>query len=404
MKQPNPKSLSTKATLLAASTFNVVAPAIIVSALPAIEKYFAEVPNAPLLARFVLTLPSLFIVIGSPIAGIIVDRWGRKFLLIASTALFALAGSSGFFLDSLPAILCGRSLLGLAIAGTAVSSTTLIGDYYTGATRAHFMGLQGGAMALAGVLFLMIGGYLTDLNWRLPFLSHLLALLLLPMMVMFISESCRSKSEFLEPNEQKTELGNLAPTPVRLLAFVYGTAFLSQIAFFVIAVQLPFHLKQLLNSSALEIAFSLALLNIVRIFVSIAYGKIKQRLAFISILSLIFALMGIGYGIIGFAGNYSLILLGSAITGMAVALVLPNFNLWVSAEVPDAIRGRALGWLTTLLSLGQFLSPICSQPLSQQVGLAMTFSGIGGLLGLLALTLVGMRQQVMAFIADKNFS
>jgi len=37
-------------------------------------------------------------VIGSPIAGLIVDRFGRKRLLLIATLLYGLAGSSGLFL------------------------------------------------------------------------------------------------------------------------------------------------------------------------------------------------------------------------------------------------------------------------------------------------------------------
>jgi hypothetical protein len=51
-----------------------------------------------------------------------------------------------------------------------VTATALIADYYVGAARGQFLGLQAAFMALGGVVFLTFGGFLADVNWRLPFL------------------------------------------------------------------------------------------------------------------------------------------------------------------------------------------------------------------------------------------
>ncbi|MBW4495614.1 MAG: MFS transporter [Oscillatoria princeps RMCB-10] len=397
MKQPNPNSLSTKATLLLASTLTVMSGATIAPSLPAMQEHFAGAGNVALWVRLVLTVPALFIVIGSPIAGLIADRLGRKPLLAVSAALYGIAGGSGLVLDSLPAILCGRALLGLAVAGVMVSATTLIADYYTGPARASFMGLQAAFMGLGGVLFLTTGGYLADLNWRLPFLIYLFSWLLLPMIVLFIFEGSRHNPDPSVLAEQKT---SSAPAPVGLMVLVYGTAMLAQIIFYLVPVQLPFYLKSLTNAGAAESGLAIAFLNFFSGFASIAYGKIKQRLAFIRILNLSLGLYGIGYCIIGFAGSYGWIVAGLAIAGLGLGLLMPNLTVWLSGEVPVAIRGRALGGLTTFMFLGQFLSPVFSQPLSQQVGLPVTYSAAGGLLLLLALALLGMKQQVMAWVAS----
>lgn len=73
MTQRNPNSPLTKATLLSASALTVMAGATIAPSLPAMQDYFAEVGSVELLVKLVLTIPALFIVIGSPIAGLIVD-------------------------------------------------------------------------------------------------------------------------------------------------------------------------------------------------------------------------------------------------------------------------------------------------------------------------------------------
>lgn len=395
MKQPNPNSPLTKATLLLVSTLTVMAGATIAPSLPAMQEYFAEVGNAGFWVRLVLTVPALFIVIGSLIAGLIIDRLGRKPLLIAAVALYGFAGSSGFFLNSLPAILGGRALLGLAVAGIMVTATTLIADYYIGQTRAMFMGLQAAFMALGGVLFLTSGGYLADLNWRLPFLIYLFAWLLLPLIVLAIYEPRRSNPGSLLQSGTEHTLPHL---PIKLLVLIYGVALLTQIIFYLIPVQLPFYLKTLSSASATQSGLAIALLTLFGSFASLTYGRIKQRLGFISILTLTFGLMGVGYSIIGLAVSYGMALLGLGIAGLGLGLLMPNLTVWVSAEVPDTIRGRALGGLTTFFFLGQFLSPVFSQPISQQIGLGMTYRLAGGLLLALVLAFAGLRRQVAALV------
>lgn len=194
----NPNSWTTKLTLLLASSLTVMSGATVSPSLPAMKQQFessiADPDLRTTLVKLVITLPALFIVIGSPIAGIVVDKFGRKPLLLITAVLYGFAGSSGLFLESLPAILVGRAMLGLAVAGVMVSATTLIADYYSGPARAAFMGLQAGFMGLGGVVFLTIGGALAQQNWHYPFGIYLFAWLIVPLIVLFILEPTRGES------------------------------------------------------------------------------------------------------------------------------------------------------------------------------------------------------------------
>lgn len=394
MSQLNPNSLLTKATLLAVSSLTVMSGATIAPSLPAMQDHFASVANAELWVRLVLTVPALFVVIGSPIAGIIVDRLGRKPLLVLSAALYGLAGYSGFILNSLFAILAGRALLGLAVAGVMVSATTLIADYYIGQQRANFMGLQAAFMGLGGVVFLSAGGAMAEANWRYPFLIYLFAWVILPLILLSIYEPQRTPSHIRHTVNQENKNSE---TPRNLLILVYGITTLIQVIFYLIPVQLPFYLRNLMGATPAQSGQAIALCTLLSAFGSILYGKVKAKLDFVTILPLIFAFMGTGYTIIGLASNFGLVMLGLGISGVGLGLLMPNMTVWVSATVPDAMRGVALGGLSTALFLGQFLSPIITQPMSLRVGLAMTYALSGGLLLILAMILTLMKRQVKHF-------
>lgn len=74
-----------------------------------------------------------------------------------------------------------------------------------------------------------------------------------------------------------------------------------------------------------------------------------------------------------------------AIAGTGLGLIIPNINLCLVSVAPDAIRGRVLSGVTTSIFLGQFLSPLVSQPLSKIVGLGTTYAMGGGFMMLLML-------------------
>lgn len=387
MQTRDPNSFLVKATLLLVSTLTVMAGATIAPSLPAMRQHFSAVPNADYWVRLVLTVPALFIAIGAPIAGGFIDRFGRKGLLAASVFLYGLAGSSGFLLNSIDFILVGRVLLGLSVAGIMTTATTLIADYYLGAARAQFLGLQAAFMGFGGMVFLTLGGFLADINWRLPFLIYLLAWLIFPFILLVLPEPSRNRST------QSAEAVPSDPIPWMLLVMTYGIALVSQIVFYMIPVQLPFYLQQLVNANASQSGLAIALTTLATSISALSYQKLKARFTFTNIYTITFVLMGIGYLIISVAPSYALVLIGLAIGGLGVGLLMPNMNVCLTSATPVVLRGRILGGLTTSFFLGQFISPLISQPLSLQVGLGATYGLAGGLMLVMAIASVGVMLQ-----------
>jgi len=360
-------------------------------ALPAIQAAFADTPGAELLTRLVLTMPALFIVLGSLLAGTVIDRFGRKSLLVGSAVLYGLAGASGFVLDSLVTILIGRALLGLAVAGIMTTVTTLIADYFEGETRAQLLGLQGAFTSAGGVVFLIFGGFLADLSWRAPFLIYLVALALLPLMLITL----------YEPKQENAAEQGGTPTgvPFGLLALIYGAALVGQIVFYMIPVQLPYYLESLAGASGTQSGIAVATATLFGTVSSLLYGRVKTRLSYVQIMTLVFGLMGIGYGIIGFAGSYGVVLVGLAVTGLSLGLLIPNLNTWLTDVAPSTARGRAVGGLTTAIFLGQFLSPVLAQPIITAFSYGTAYVMAGAFVIVLAVLLFVARNPLQQLTA-----
>jgi len=369
-------SPATKATLLLASALTVLSSMTLSPDLPRIRAYFRNAPGAETLVPLMLTLHALFIVLGSPLAGFVVDRFGRKRLLIAAATLYGVAGSAGFVLDGLGPLLASRALLGLATAGTMTAATTLIADYYTGQTRAKFAGWQAAAMNFGGVAALAISGPLADRDWRLPFLIYLVGLALVPLIATTIVEPQRG-----EPVVSSSEVdGHRDHVPVRTLSLIYATMAACMLLFFFLVVRVPFHLAALVDATSTQIAVALAAANFCTGITALLYPRLREAIPDRApLIALGFAGLGVGLVIVGIAPTYSLVVVGMFLAGTVQGIFLPTLNLWTAAVTPVAARGRAVSGLTASIFIGQFVSPFVSGPLTGMTGIATAFLLAGGI-------------------------
>ncbi len=369
-------SFTIRAVLLTASSLTVMSGAIIAPALPAINQNFAEAPE--LLTKLILTMPAVSIALLAPVAGYLTDRFGRKRLLVISLIIYGIAGTSGFFIDTIEWLLISRAVLGVAVAGVMNAATTLIGDYFEGVERNKFKGIQASFMALGGVAYLNMGGMLADWSWRGPFLVYGLAFIILPFAL----------SAIFEPPFHEAKKSDLSlPLPNKgLLAFIYFIGFLGMTFFYMIPVQIPFLLSNLEISNSL-IGLAISVSTVTGAIASMNYARIKSYLSYQRIYSLSFGLMAVGYVVISFSSTYWLVMAGLAIGGLGTGLIMPNGNLWLMQSVSEQHRGQAIGGMTSAIFLGQFLSPILISPVVNIFEISNAFLIVGITILLVSLTL-----------------
>jgi MFS family permease len=307
--------------------------------------------------------------------------------------LYGLAGSSGLYLESVGAILAGRALLGVAVAGIMTSATTLIADYYDGPARSRFMGWQAAFMNFGGVVFLTAGGALAERGWRWPFAIYLSALLMVPLALSALSGP--KKIPGITETIKTGNNGKATADSSRLLIFIYAIVFSAMVVFYFIPLHIPYYLEKLANAGPTLSGMAIALATFCGAITSFSYGKIRSRLGYLPILGLIFGLMGTGYLTIALSSSYPVVLAGLAVSGLGMGLMFPNMNVWLTTEVSPSVRGRAIGGFTTAVFLGQFVSPFAGQPIVDQFGLVNLF-GIAGILMLnLALAFVIWKKQIL---------
>ncbi|WP_324277935.1 MFS transporter [Blastococcus brunescens] len=162
--------------LLLSSCLAVLGAVLLAPVLPRIQDAFAGTPGVEALAPIVLTAPALVIGLTAMIAGRIVDRVGRKRLLVASLVVYAVVGTAPLWLPSLQLIVASRVLLGLTEAAIMTCCTTLLADYFHGSQREKYFGLQVVFTTVAATIFFAVGGALGAADWRAPFWLYVVSL------------------------------------------------------------------------------------------------------------------------------------------------------------------------------------------------------------------------------------
>ncbi len=364
-----------KFTLLLTGSMTVLAAAGITAAMPEIQDHFSYNTNASFYSKLLLTIPAMFIAVLAPFAGQIINRFGRKKPLIISLIIYALAGTSGLYLNDIVSLLLSRALLGVGVAGIMTVNTTLIGDYFQGKARSNFMGWQGAFMAFGGVIFVSVGGVLADISWRMPFLVYSFSIVILVLSFFYIYEPdvLHTKTSIIK---------RLAKKQSRKIGLVYLTSFFGMLFFYMIPTQIPFLLSESENISSSGVGYSISIAIFSGAILSLNYGKIRMKFNFYQIYVATFLLMGTGFLIISFSSSYEGILTGLIIAGFGTGLLMPNSNLWLITLAPVNHRGRLVGYLNLFVYSGQFISPILVYPIIKLKSVYFSF-GTGGLLMLL---------------------
>jgi MFS family permease len=370
----------------------ILAGATIAPALPEIRDVFASHEHVRLLSGMVLSTHAIAIVLFAPVAGLLVDRWGRRPTLLVGLALIALGGSSGAWLPTLETILAGRIVLGIGVALVMTSATTLIADLYDGEARQRLMGQQLAASTVGGMVFILGGGALATLEWRATFLIYLVAVALL------VTASLTIPAVRTEPagtSEPVTSTAGTSKLRAALLAPL-AAALLCQVIFYIIPTQLPGFVAERFGFNPFEAALVLTVTSVMSLPLALNFHRIRRHLGAVALTVVSFAAIAAGLLILSQSARVWSIVVALTFMATGLSTLMPNLNSWTAALADGPVRGRAMGALSSTLFAGQFLSPITTQPLIDRIGLQPTMAALAGLAGAVCIAYLTLRHRIDA--------
>lgn len=359
-----PRSRYLLPVLLACSSLTVMAGATIAPGLPGLVEHFSAYPDADYLSRFILTTPGLAIALSATLAGWVADKLGRRVLLQMGIVLYIVSGTAGLWLDDLVLLLISRFILGIAVSMIMVSSMALLTDHFLGAERDRAMGAQSSAMAIGAVVFISAGSILADMSWRAPFGVYLAPLILFPLVYWFVSKP---------PSVDSDILVNEGGFPIAHATLIYALGFFSMFMFYFLPTQLPFLALELGAQNMKVAGFAVVLSQVFAGLASAYYQRLKAHFSTTQVLLLSYGCLCAGYVVVSMANSMLVVYLCMPIIGLGLGFNLPNLTIWLMSKIPSTMRGRASGGMTSAIFIGQFLSPVLSQPIVNGYGLGSAF-------------------------------
>jgi MFS family permease len=352
------------------SLVSVAAGVLLAPVLPSIVAHFAPLdPHAETKVVLAMSAPALMVAVSSSFVGLLIDKVGRRNVLLTSLFLYGVIGIAPAFVQNLDFLVASRFLLGIFEAAIMTTSTTLIGDYYEGKQRQKWLIMQTVFVAVSGIPFILIGGALGQMQWNLPFYVYGLAFIGIPAALMLLAEPVHRHSDDVS-----------LKFPWRDVIGFYGIAILIAVLFLVVPIQLPFLLTHRGITSPLTIALG-NMANSLAILVGSIYFRQRADRVVWTNLAWAFAFIGAGLLLVVGTGAYWVTLAGAVLAGLGAGFILPTLVTEIMRHLPFELRGRGTGRWQTAYFAGSFCGPLL-------------VLGITGLTGALERTLI-----VMALVA-----
>jgi MFS family permease len=355
--------------LLLSSCLAVLGAVLLAPVLPRIEDAFAGTPGVEALTPIVLTAPALVIGLTATFAGRIVDRLGRKRLLVGALVAYAFVGTAPLWLPSLELIVVSRVLVGLTEAAIMTCCTTLLADYFHGSQRDRYFGLQVVYTTVSATIFFAVGGALGAQDWRTPFWLYAVSLPLAFFAARYI----------WQPAPQALHrTGKLPALPWRRLAAPVGVTLLGGLVFYVLIVELSFKLDDIGVESPATIGAVSAVASLGTAVGAFLFGRVAG-LGPAVLVPVSFGISGIGLLGLALAPSVPGVVVAAVVTGFGNGLLLPSLLTWALGSLTFEQRGRGTGIWTSALFIGQFVAPLVVLALSGAIsGLTSALLVLGG--------------------------
>lgn len=384
---PAPRSLFL--VLLWVNSLPVIASTSTAPTLPLLAREFAERDDVDRLIPLIITLGPLAVALSGALVGLVIDRFGRRPVLVTGAILYGVAGAAPVLMDDLALVVATRAGVGVAVCCLMTAATTVISDSYQGTDRARILALQAGIVGFVAMIFIVASGFLAEWGWRPPFLVFLVGLPLVPLILTIVPVSRPREVAMLEvaldapPLEGAAQGGGVERplrSPMLPLRFLVPVLYVSMLALqatnFLAIVQLPFLLEGRFGAGPSAVGSIVALATLA--YAIGALWSVRLAVRYEPRVVVVVASSAIGLANLGMAvGGLPVVTLANLLGGIGFGLIVPNLIAWLAAVAPVRFRGRLFGGIMASLFLGQFLSAPLWAPVVASRGSAGALAAAG---------------------------
>ena len=301
---------------------------------------------------WISTLPTLFVVIGTMIAGSIMGKKVKyRTLAIVASFLYLVGGCAPALFDNYMMTLVCRAILGFGLGLLSPLGNALIIGLYKGQKQAAMLGYGTLCMNAGGIVLQMLGGALAGISWQMTFWGHAFSLIAL-VLAFFLPEP-----NLPEPSAHETS-GTQKKEKMGSVVWILSSIFL---CFNVLNYPIMMNVSVLFEmrdaGGPAAAATALSLYTVAGCLAGLVFGKLfqhAQRWCF----TLGFALCGTGALLVYLCTINILMTLGLMMLGFGFSIIMPTGMAWLGIGTPPSTVALGTSIVMALMNLGAFASSI----------------------------------------------
>ncbi|MGH7998031.1 MAG: MFS transporter [Brasilonema sp.] len=339
--------------IIAVTLMAVLGSSSIGPVLPALAQEFKIPPQHIGLVITAFVVP---IALGTPVSGVLADRFGRKQILVPSLVLFAIAGVACGVAPNFRTLLECRFLQGIGAASLESLALTLISDLYTGKLLTAAMAFNASMIGISLAVYPLMSGGLAALGWRYPFFMSLTAI---PVALFVLFSLKTPKLQKQQEFNLKVYLQNIwrSINNRQVVGLLFAVVALFILLFGAYFTYIPI-LAGNLGASHVVIGIILASMALSLAFISSQLGLFAQLLCELTLIKVSFILYALAVVITPALHNVWMLFIPSLLFGAAHGMAFPSTQALLGGLAPQEYRAGFMAVNATVLALGQALGPL----------------------------------------------
>lgn len=351
---------------------------------PFLTIYLREKLDLPLTTvASLITLSSVATLVASLIAGPIMDRFGRKIIMVASLFLSAVTFVLMSFASTLPQFAILMLLRGAFTPLYSVAADAMVADLIEPDRRVEAYSLLRIVNNVGIALGPAVGGFITSSSYSTAFNLGGASLLIFALLVLFtIQETAPLRAAAaLEPASSGG--GYLSIFKDRFFMSFCGAFTFSGMMSALVFVLLSVYVKENFGIPESQFGFLMTTNALVVVLFQFAVSRISNRHPPLRVLAAGALVYAVGVGSIAFGRGFFAFMLSIIVLTFGELLIAPTATTLVSQIAPAHLRGSYMGVFSLTVGVARGLGPIYGGVLNDKISPAAIWYG-GLVVGLIA--------------------